>query len=211
MGGGPGGFDITFARVGAKVRCDVLGARDVIMRDGCRTQLSSSFPIGRRLDETERVSAMQVAGAGQGRTEALTVGVEARLAGNLPSRRRDDSTLRLPEYAPPETSPQRQHRVGLRRRCKRVAKRIRSSTKIAHDGQGRKVAGLGEAWPRLLLWVFACAALVVSLIIRADGLDDRAAVRAPANQGVQETGLSLLSSIIQGRETGVYLRSGPRG
>jgi hypothetical protein len=95
-----------------------------------------------------------------------------------------------------------------------VARRIRSSTKIAHDGQGREVARLSGPWPRLLLWVFACAALVVSLIIRADDLDDRASrapVRATANQGAQDTGRSLLSSIIQGREGGVPLKSEPRG
>jgi hypothetical protein len=58
---------------------------------------------------------------------------------------------------------------------------------------------LGGPWPRLLLWVFACAALVVSLVMRPDGLDDRnprSAVRAAATEEVSATGLSLLSSTI---------------
>lgn len=156
---------------------------------------------------------MQAAGAGQGRTEALR-GVEARLAVDPPPRRHLHPILRLPECAPGETSPRRQHRVGIRHRCKRVARRIRSSTRIAHDGQGREVAGLRGAWPRLLLWVFACAALVVTLVIRADGLDDRApraTVPATAHQAFQETGPSLLSSISQGREAGISPKSAPRG
>jgi hypothetical protein len=73
---------------------------------------------------------------------------------------------------------------------------------------------LGGPWPRLLLWVFACAALVVSLIIRADGLDDRApgaAVRATASEGAAKTGLPMLSSIIQRGEAGVSPKSGPPG
>ena len=145
----------------------------------------------------------------------MRVVVEARPAGNLPSRRHPDLTLRFPECAPGETSPRRQHRAGVRRRCKRAAKLIRSSTKIAHDRQGRKVAGLGGPWPRLLLWIFACAALVVSLIVRADGLDDRvpgSALRATAPEALPETGFPMLGWIIQRGEAAAWsVKSGPRG
>ena len=60
-------------------------------------------------------------------------------------------------------------------------------------------------WPRLLLWLFACAALVVSLIVRADNLDERdpgSAVRAATN-GPSETGLPMLGWIIQRGEAAV--------
>jgi hypothetical protein len=70
-------------------------------------------------------------------------------------------------------------------------------------------------WPRLALWVFACAALVVSLIVRADGLDDRApgsAVRATATEGLSGAGLPMLGWIIQRSEAGVMsVSGGPRG
>ena len=69
-------------------------------------------------------------------------------------------------------SPVRQHAAGLlRQRCERAAEHIRISADVAGRNQGSCRA---EATPRLrlLLWVFACAALVVSLVIRADNLDD---------------------------------------
>lgn len=81
--------------------------------------------------------------------------------------------------------------------------------------RGDAGAVLDRAWPRLLLWVVACAALVVSLIIRADGLDDPApgsAVRATATKGLAETGLPLLSSIIpRGEAHDASLKGEPPG
>ena len=82
---------------------------------------------------------------------------------------------------------------------------------MAHVGG----AAADRAWPRLLLWVFACAALVVSLSIRADGLDGRGpgpAARATAANGLWETDLPLLGSIIEeGRASALSVKSGPRG
>jgi hypothetical protein len=105
--------------------------------------------------------------------------------------------------------------AGLRRRCQRAAEHIRNLTGIAHDEKGRQGWVEDRPWPRLLLWVFACAALVVSLVIRADGLDDRdprSAVRAAATKENGETGLPVLSSIPRRGEAGAsFLKSEPRG
>jgi hypothetical protein len=69
-------------------------------------------------------------------------------------------------------SPVRQHAAGLlRQRCKRAAEHIRISTGVAGRNQG-SCRVEATPWLRLLLWVFACAALVVSLVIPADDLDD---------------------------------------
>jgi hypothetical protein len=86
---------------------------------------------------------------------------------------------------------------------------------MAHVTKRPDGAAGDRPWPRLLLWVFACAALVVSLIVRADGLDGRdpeSAVRATATKGLSETGLPLLGSIIRGGEAGALaVKSGLRG
>jgi hypothetical protein len=76
-------------------------------------------------------------------------------------------------------------------------------------------AAADRAWPRLLLWVFACAALVVSLSIRADGPGGRdagPAARATATNGLSETRPPLLGPIIREGQAGAWsVKSGPRG
>jgi hypothetical protein len=105
--------------------------------------------------------------------------------------------------------------AGLSRRCQQAAEHIRNSTGIAQDEKVREGRVEDRPWLRLLLWVFACAALVVSLVIRTDGLDERdprLAERAAATKEVSETGLPFLSSIIQrGEAHALALKSGPRG
>ena len=109
----------------------------------------------------------------------------------------------------------RQRAAGLRRGCQVAAEHVRNSTGIAYDEKGREGPVKDMPWPRLLLWVFACAALVVSLVIRTDGLDQRhprMAERAAATKEVSETGLPFLGSIIQrGEAHALALKSGPRG
>jgi hypothetical protein len=76
----------------------------------------------------------------------------------------------------------------LRQRCARLAARITTSTKVmgghvkAEQRTPRHVPWLG-----LVLWVFACAALFVSLIMRADDLDRD---RRVAARSVQSSGFS---------------------
>ena len=86
---------------------------------------------------------------------------------------------------------------------------------MAHYESGKECSAVKDTpWPRLLLWVFACTALLVSLIIRADGLDDRdpgLAVRAAAIQRSSTADLPANRSIIQSGEAGALsLRSGPK-
>lgn len=156
--------------------------------------------------------AMQVAGSFQGRTVASTVGAGAPPGANLSPRDFPDQP-RPQRYDRPQAAG-RQH-AGLRRRCRRAAKRIRRSTGIAQGKTGNEAAVVDRPWPRLLLWLFACAALVVSHIIRAEGLDGRdpgSAVRATAVEGVAGPGLPLLSSILQRGDAGVQsVRNGRRG
>lgn len=158
---------------------------------------------------------MQVSCLGQARTEAPTVFMDSPRGRCLPARHRAGEM-------PSPSSPCEgevvlpKHGAGfIRRRCERVAEHIRSSTGVVHYESSRKCsAGEDTPWLRLLLWVFACAALLVSLIIRADGLDHRdpeSAVRAAVSEGPSETGLPMLGSTIQGGEAGAWsLRSGPR-
>jgi hypothetical protein len=73
-----------------------------------------------------------------------------------------------------EAVPTRQRTAGrLRQMCARIAECIRSSTEVM-VGRVRpeQRAARSLPWLMLLLWVFACAALSVSLAIRPDGLDD---------------------------------------
>ena len=64
-----------------------------------------------------------------------------------------------------EAVPTRQRTAGrLRQICARIAECIRSSTEVMGGGvRPEQRAARGLPWLRLLLWVFACAALVVSL------------------------------------------------
>jgi hypothetical protein len=100
-------------------------------------------------------------------------------------------------------------------KCRRAAEYIRNSTGTAHDEQGKQIALEHRAWPRLLLWVLTCAALVVSLVMRTDGLDDRSpgsAVRAVATEELSEAGRPLLSSMIpRGEADTLVIKSRPRG
>ena len=88
----------------------------------------------------------------------------------------------------------RRRAAGLRRRCQRAAEHIRHSTCTAHDARGKEGAIEDRPWPRLLLWVFACVALVVSLVIRADGVDDRDPRSAVLATGTGEAGASFLKN-----------------
>jgi hypothetical protein len=82
---------------------------------------------------------------------------------------------------------------------------------MAQVEKPRHGAAADPPWPRLLLWAFACAALVVSLIVRADRLDDRAsgsALRATATERMSETGLPIFQ---RGNAAVWSVKSGPRG
>lgn len=77
----------------------------------------------------------------------------------------------------------------LRQRCATLAARIRSSTELmGGDARPEQRAARHVPWLGLLLWVFACAALFVSLVMRADDLDRdrRVAVRAVAAEQISE-------------------------
>lgn len=156
-------------------------------------------------------SAMHVGGVGQRRTEALTVFMDAPRHGPLPLRRCPGETPR-PSLCDVGKKPG----AGfIRRRCESAAEQIRSSAGVAHYESGKECsAGKDTPWPRLLLWVFACTALLVSLIIRADGLDDRdpgLAVRAAAVQRSSATDLPVFRSTVQSGEAGALSRtSGPK-
>jgi hypothetical protein len=157
---------------------------------------------------------MLVAGLSQGRTEASTFVVEAPLERKKSSRQCQNPRPRPSSAARGKTA-RRQWAADLRGGCQRAAEYIRNSTGTAHDEQGREVAVEDRPWPRLLLWVVACAALVVSLVIRTDGLDERdpgSAVRVMATEEVSETGRPLLSSMLPRGETDtLVIKSGPRG
>jgi hypothetical protein len=109
----------------------------------------------------------------------------------------------------------RRRAADLGDKCQRAAECIRNSTGTAHDEQGKEVALEQRPWPRLLLWVLTCAALVVSLVMRTDGLDDRnpgSAVRAVATEELSEAGRPLLSSMIRrGEADTLVIKSTPRG
>jgi hypothetical protein len=58
------------------------------------------------------------------------------------------------------------------------------------DAKPGKRAATGVPWLGLLLWMFACAALFVSLIIRDDDLDGDRRVAARTEAEAQSSGLS---------------------
>ena len=198
MGGDRRGFAPALLCVGGEAM--LLAGHDV---DGRPTQQSCSSLIEPNARSNRTGSAMQVAGPREGRTEGSTVVFEAPHGEHQSLRQRPNPMPRSSPGARGGT-PRRRRAAGLRRRGHRAAEYIRRSTGIAHDERGREAAIEDRAWPRLLLWVFACAALVVSLVIRAEGLDDRdprSAVRAPATEGSWEVGLPMLSSILQQDES----------
>jgi hypothetical protein len=79
----------------------------------------------------------------------------------------------------------------LRQRCARIAHCIRSSTEVmggtARPGQR---ATIGVPWLGLLLWICACAALFVSLIMRPDGFEGEHRVAARSEAAARSTDLS---------------------
>ena len=112
-------------------------------------------------------------------------------------------------------APGRQRGAGsIRQRCARVAERIRNSAGVHQREGGTDRAALKERpWPRLVLWVFACAALVVTLMVRADGLDDRdpgSTIRTATAERSWATRFPVLSAFIRRGEAGALSpRSGP--
>ena len=104
--------------------------------------------------------------------------------------------------------------AALHQRCASFGAYIRSSTEVmGHRTGPEQGAARAVPWMGLLLWMFACAALLVSLIIRAEDLDDRApgsAVRAEATQPSSEAGLPVFSSTVQaGEAAALPLSNGP--
>jgi hypothetical protein len=72
----------------------------------------------------------------------------------------------------------------LRQRCARVADCIRSSTEVTGGTVGpEQRAARGVPWLGLLLWMFACAALFVSLMLRPGNLDGDRRVAASSEAG----------------------------
>ena len=88
-----------------------------------------------------------------------------------------------------------QRTAGLfHQRCARLAAFIRSSTELmGGDGRPAQRAARRVPWLGLLLWVFACAALFVSLVMHADDLDRdrRVAVRAAAAEQISNRPYSV--------------------
>jgi hypothetical protein len=106
-----------------------------------------------------------------------------------------------------EAVPARQRTAGrLRQICARIAECIRSSTEVMGGGvRPEQRAARGLPWLTLLLWLFACAALVIRLVIRADDLDDpdrSLAGREGAPARSSETGRPVFSLIIHGGGSG---------
>src|SRR5690606_36699258 len=62
------------------------------------------------------------------------------------------------------------------RRCAQAARRIRRSSGVVTRAGGWAGVELGRrTWPRILIWVFACAALVVRTMMRAETVRQREA------------------------------------
>jgi hypothetical protein len=79
----------------------------------------------------------------------------------------------------------------LRQRLARLADRIRSSTEVMGGEARPDQRGVRDVpWLGLLLWVFACAALFVSLIMRPGDLDQDRRVAARSVLKEQRAGLS---------------------
>jgi hypothetical protein len=79
----------------------------------------------------------------------------------------------------------------LRERCARLAACIRTSTEMM-GGHARPEQRIARhvPWLGLALWVFACAALFMSLIMRADDLDRDRRVAARSVVKEQSSGFS---------------------
>lgn len=157
---------------------------------------------------------MPVGGFGGTRAHGGTGPVDSARRNRLPWRRRPGE-MPGPSSSGRAHAPTRQRVAGaLGRRCANAAEQIRSSTGVLHDEcRGRRSALRDSPWPRLFLWMFACAALVVSLMIRADGLDHHgpgSTVHAEASERSWTSGLPLLGSILRSGGSGAAsLTSGP--
>ena len=145
---------------------------------------------------------MQVGGLDQRRAEAPIPLMDLPHGGRLPSRQYLGEMPRPSPRGVGEASFRQPIGGPVRRRCERAAEHIRVSTGMDHYKRSKERSAVnGTPWLRLLLWVFASTALVVSLIIRAEDLDERdpgLVVRAGATTPSSETSLPLFSSTIQG-------------
>ena len=77
----------------------------------------------------------------------------------------------------------------VRQSCARAAECIRISTEVmGGEGRPKRPAARSLPWLGLLLWVFACAALFMSLVMRAEDLDRdrRVATRSAASSQSSE-------------------------
>jgi hypothetical protein len=100
----------------------------------------------------------------------------------------------------------------LHQRCARLAARIRSSTEpMGGDPRPAQRAARRVPWLGLLLWLFACAALFVSLVLRADDLDRdrRVAVRAGAAEQISDRSYSVPGLTGQASELGLFTVPAP--
>jgi hypothetical protein len=134
---------------------------------------------------------MKVAGLRQGRTEASIDAVKTPLE-ERQSLRQSPKPMPRPSPGSDGEIPWRRRAAGLRRRWQRAAEHIRNSTGIVRNENSRQGAVAHRMWPRLLLWVFACIALVVSLVLRADGVVDRDPRSAVRNTATGQPGASFL-------------------
>jgi hypothetical protein len=79
----------------------------------------------------------------------------------------------------------------LRQRCARLAACIRTSAEVmGRNARPEQRTPRHVPWLGLVLWVFACAALFVSLIMRADDLDRDRRVAARSVVKEQSSGFS---------------------
>jgi hypothetical protein len=79
----------------------------------------------------------------------------------------------------------------LRQRCARVADCIRTSTEVMAGAAGpEQRAATGVPWLGLLLWMFACAALFVSVMMRPGDLDRDRRVAVSSEAGAHSWALS---------------------
>ena len=127
------------------------------------------------LTDNHQGSGMEVGGLGQRRTEApIAVGVSPS-RGRRPLKLRPGQTP-TPVHRHDEGCPVRKRRAGFfRGACERAAEYLRTSSGVDRcDARQERCVGTDRSWPRLLLWALSCAGLCVSLIMRADDLDQHA-------------------------------------
>lgn len=150
---------------------------------------------------------MQTVGSERARIEESGAPVNSARGGRL----RSSEAPRRESY---DGAPARRRAArALNRRCAKAARRIRRSSGVVPRAGGRADAGLGRrTWPRLLLWVFACAALVVSTMMRAEAVRQReasASLRAAVTEGSGAAEAPLFGALVRPGEAGA--RSARRG